>query len=100
MAIHLLSNEIDFMSNYIDLMKLRMSEKGEPLHIISCKFEDISVPPLLFIPFIENAFKHGISYREKSFIEINMEVSKNLLYLRVKTVPLNKEKKMRWDIQE
>src|SRR5512145_608465 len=40
------------------------------------RYENSAIPPLLFIPFIENAFKHGISYREKSFIDIAMEVGK------------------------
>jgi two-component system LytT family sensor kinase len=71
-----LSSEIDFMNNYIDLMRLRMSEKVK-LHVdFPSKYENTTVPPLLFIPFIENAFKHGISYREKSFIDISMEVGK------------------------
>jgi two-component system, LytTR family, sensor kinase len=71
-----LSSEIDFMNNYIDLMRLRMSEKVK-LHVdFPSKFENTAIPPLLFIPFIENAFKHGISYREKSFIDISMEVGK------------------------
>lgn len=71
-----LSSEIDFMRNYIDLMRLRMSEKVK-LHVdFPSKYENASIPPLLFIPFIENAFKHGISYREKSFIDISMEVGK------------------------
>ncbi len=69
----LLSNEIDFMNNYIDLMKLRMSEKINLNVTFPDKYDDISIPPLLFIPFIENAFKHGISYRERSFIEIGLK---------------------------
>ncbi len=67
-----LSNEIDFMNNYIDLMKLRMSDKISLSVSLPGKYDDFKIPPLLFIPFIENAFKHGISYREKSFIEIRM----------------------------
>lgn len=71
-----LSSEIDFMNNYIDLMRLRMSEKVK-LHVdFPSKYENAAIPPLLFIPFIENAFKHGISYREKSFIDISMEIGK------------------------
>ena len=35
----------------------------------------MAVPPLIFLPFIENAFKHGISYRSPSFIKIAMDVS-------------------------
>lgn len=67
-----LSNEINFMNNYIDLMKLRMSEKISLTISFPEKYDDINIPPLLFIPFIENAFKHGISYREKSFIDISI----------------------------
>ncbi len=70
----LMSNEIDFMNNYIDLMKLRLSPRVE-LHIDFPKeFPDFSIPPLLFVPFIENAFKYGVSYRDHSFINIRMKI--------------------------
>jgi LytS/YehU family sensor histidine kinase len=72
-----LSSEIDFMKNYIDLMRLRMNEKVKLDVVFPSKYEDKPIPPLLFIPFIENAFKHGISYREKSFIDIAMEAGKD-----------------------
>jgi two-component system, LytTR family, sensor kinase len=77
-----LSNELDFMHNYIDLMKLRMSDKVSLNISFPSKYEDINVPPLLFIPFIENAFKHGISYRGKSFIDVSMESAKNSISFR------------------
>lgn len=77
-----LSSELDFMNNYIDLMKLRMSEKVSLNVSFPSKYDDINVPPLLFIPFIENAFKHGISYRGKSFIEVSMETTKTSLSFR------------------
>ena len=73
----LLSSEIAFMNNYIDLMKLRMSDKISLKVSFPEKDDDISIPPLLFIPFIENAFKHGISYREASFIDIHMLSTKD-----------------------
>ncbi len=78
----LLSREIDFMNNYIDLMKLRMSEKISLSVTFPAEYEDIIIPPLLFIPFIENAFKHGISYREKSFIDIKMLTDSNSITFR------------------
>lgn len=78
----LLSNEIEFMKNYIDLMKLRMSDKVELKVAFPSEFEDISLPPLLFIPFIENAFKHGISYREKSFIDIGLQTDEKKIIFR------------------
>lgn len=77
-----LSNEIDFMTNYIDLMKLRMNSKISLNVSFPEKYEDINIPPLIFIPFIENAFKHGISYREKSFIDISMTTDENSVFFR------------------
>ncbi len=69
-----LEQEIEFMNNYIDLMKLRLSNKVD-LQVNFPEHPDgINIPPLLFIPFIENAFKHGISYKEKSFIHISLAV--------------------------
>jgi hypothetical protein len=82
-----LSNEIDFMTNYIDLMKLRMNDKISLTIAFPEKFEDVNIPPLIFIPFIENAFKHGISYREKSFIDISMtSQDKSILFRCVNSV--------------
>jgi len=77
-----LSDEIDFMNNYIDLMRLRLSDKVKLNLSFPDKFENVIIPPLLFISVIENAFKHGISYREKSFIDIKMEVSREMINFR------------------
>lgn len=68
-----LSREIDFMKNYIQLMRLRVNNKVNLIVDFPEQFSDVSIPPLLFISFIENAFKHGISYRDKSFIEIRLK---------------------------
>jgi len=77
-----LGREIDFMNNYIDLMKLRMTEKIDLKVSFPDKYDDINIPPLLFVPFIENAFKHGISNREKSFIDISMRTGLNNISFR------------------
>jgi hypothetical protein len=77
-----LSNEIDFMNNYIDLMKLRISDKISLTVSFPETVKDINIAPLIFIPFIENAFKHGISYREKSFIDISMTAENESLKFR------------------
>ncbi|QIA07677.1 sensor histidine kinase [Draconibacterium halophilum] len=75
-----LSDEIEFMRNYIDLMQLRVSQKVDIQIDLPSKQNDLKIPPLLFIPFIENAFKHGISYREKSFIKVKMKTSDNKVF--------------------
>jgi LytS/YehU family sensor histidine kinase len=44
---------------------------------------DCSVAPLLFIPFVENAFKHGVSYQSPSDIQISLEVQERFIYFVV-----------------
>lgn len=70
----LMSHEIDFMNNYIDLMKLRLSPKVELVIDFPDNFSDFTIPPLLFVPFVENAFKHGVSHRDRSFIHLRMTI--------------------------
>ena len=67
-----LSKEIDFMKKYIDLMKLRVSDKTDVKYYFPSKETGIKIAPLLFISLIENAFKHGVSAHNESLIEINM----------------------------
>ncbi len=87
-----LSSEIAFMKNYIDLMKLRISDKVKLSYTFPEEYKDFPFPPLIYIPFIENAFKHGVSYREKSFIEINFAISGNeLIFLCRNSVTVKKE---------
>lgn len=54
-----LSDEIDFLSNYIELEKLRF-ESGGVVFTVSGNSETKMISPMMFIPFVENAFKHGI----------------------------------------
>jgi two-component system, LytTR family, sensor kinase len=76
-----LSSEIAFMKNYVELMKLRVSEKVKLSFSFPEEYKDISLPPLLFIPFIENAFKHGVSYKDKSFVKVELKFSDhNLIF--------------------
>jgi two-component system, LytTR family, sensor kinase len=74
-----LKSEIEFMKNYIDLMKLRLSSRVSLNVDFPEHFNDIDIPPLLFISFIENAFKHGVSYQSKSFINIAISVEGSVI---------------------
>ena len=68
-----LEKELAFLRNYVELMKMRYSEK---VHIdVQIPTDESSrlVPPLLFISFVENAFKHGVSYVKDSRIKISVE---------------------------
>jgi len=68
-----LSQEIEFMQTYIELMKLRISDKVTFTVSFPENYNDVAIPPLLFLPFVENAFKHGISYRQPSFVNIQLK---------------------------
>jgi two-component system LytT family sensor kinase len=71
-----LSREVDYLKNYIALQRLRTDV--HPDIVIEARIDggqgSGSVPPMLLIPFVENAFKHGISFREPSFIRIKLAV--------------------------
>ncbi|SDR96000.1 Histidine kinase [Polaribacter sp. KT25b] len=65
-----LTKEIDFMKKYIDLMKLRVSDKTVINYNFPTEESGIKIAPLLFISLIENAFKHGVSASKESTIDI------------------------------
>lgn len=67
-----LSKEIDFMKKFIDLMKLRVSDKTEVNYQFPTEETGLKIAPLLFISLIENAFKHGVSASKESLINIQM----------------------------
>ena len=70
-----LSSELSFLRNYITLMGLRYTDKVDITLQLPETIESGEVPPLLFVTFVENAFKHGISYQQQSFIEIQGSIN-------------------------
>lgn len=80
-----LPQEITFISNYISLMRDRYSPKKVAITYNVPEEQPTDrmfVPPLILIVFIENAFKHGISYREFSFINIRLAIEADRLLFR------------------
>lgn len=65
-----LSKEIAFISEYTELMKLRISSKTKVLLQVQETSGDVMIAPMLFLPFVENAFKHGISGIDEGYISI------------------------------
>lgn len=72
-----LQSEIECISNYIDLQKLRLSKKTEVIFEVSGNTELKRISPLLLMTFVENAFKHGISNHESSIIDVNIATEGN-----------------------
>ena len=68
-----LSREVQFLHNYVRLMSMRYSDNVRISLDVPEILPDSLLPPLLLVIFVENAFKHGISYRTKSFVEISLK---------------------------
>lgn len=76
-----LTREVEFLNLYVQLMRLRYTQKVHINVDVPPQLPELKLPPLMLIIFVENAFKHGISYREESFIDIKVRVeNKRLLF--------------------
>lgn len=74
-----ISREFEFIRSYVDLMRLRYSD-DIIIHLeLPEKFTDSEIPAMLFISYLENAFKYGTSYEQKSLIRITAEIINNRL---------------------
>jgi hypothetical protein len=80
----ILSKEFDFIKNYVDLMKLRFVDEVEIKLIIPDTYTDVEIPALLFISYLENAFKYGTSYQHKSLIEAIFKIENEHLFFSCK----------------
>ena len=90
-----LSREMEFLRTYVALMRLRYTDSVSIRTELPPEVPERSVPPLMLIPFVENAFKHGISYRRPSFIDIRVRVEGDRLHficLNSKAEKPNEEK--------
>ena len=78
-----LKKEIDYIRDYIDLQKFRFENTVDISFNITGNLKHQTIAPLLLIPFVENAFKHGISPEEASVIEINIDIKNNSLSMKI-----------------
>ena len=83
-----LQKEVDFIKSYVELMELRVDKSIKVKLDLPEKFINVTLPPLLFISFIENAFKHGVSYREPSSLSFALSQKPgSISFSSVNTVP-------------
>jgi hypothetical protein len=84
-----LQKEIDFLQSYLELMQLRVDKSIDLTLELPDKFNNVSLPPLLFISFIENAFKHGVSYREPSSLKFRLaQHPDSIEFTSMNTIPV------------
>ena len=80
----LLSKEVNFINDYIELMKMRLSSNVTLTIQIESPKEDLIIAPMLLLPFLENCFKHGVSSQQESEILIKLEVMGKTLFFETK----------------
>lgn len=79
-----LSSELLAMKDYVELQKLRAGEKATVKFDIEGEMDDLKIAPLVFLPLIENSFKHGIKGETgKSFTNIHFSVNENTVICRI-----------------
>jgi sensor histidine kinase YesM len=76
-----MDKEIEYLQNYLSLQKLRVEPSSnisieEDINALQCRHR---IAPMLLIPFVENAFKHGISLKEKSWIKIRLRCDEHII---------------------
>ncbi len=78
-----LVKELEYIKNYVQLQRLRLSDSANVKLKISGEERGKDVPPLLFISFIENAFKYGTDYKGRTYVNIGLQISDKNIHLRV-----------------
>lgn len=79
-----LNNEIDFLRDYIELMRIRLPRDVRLFVSLPEEPTPTAVAPLLFISLVENAFKHGVSNEKPSYITIDIHETGNQVVCKIK----------------
>lgn len=76
-----LSKEVNYIRNYLDLERLRQGKNVEITFEVEGEVRDQKIAPLMFIPFLENSFKHGLSnHISKGFVNMKLQVDQNQVH--------------------
>lgn len=79
-----IQEEIDFIQNYLDLIRMRFREKASINFMVQVENPDFELAPLIFMPFVENAVKHGIGKIEKgAWVDISLKQQEQKVFLCV-----------------
>lgn len=81
----LLQKEIEYLHNYIQIQSMRLDESQKIEIRVNIQEPDkaIYIAPMMLNPFVENAFKHGISFRNPSWIYITLTLDATKLFFKV-----------------
>lgn len=71
-----LEKELTFLNSYIDLMRLRYTGKVKLNISFPKETNGVNIPPLLLLQFVENAFKHGVTYKQETIIDVSLDIDR------------------------
>jgi sensor histidine kinase YesM len=77
-----IEKEIKFLGDFIELNKIRLPNRENIKVIVNVKYDEKSflIAPLLLIPFVENAFKYGISIKDECFVAIDLNIVEDKIH--------------------
>jgi hypothetical protein len=78
-----LTCEVNYIRNYIELQKLRLTDEIKMSFEVDGDTDGLEIAPFLLIPFVENAFKYGVNAEHECDIRIRISISKDILNLYV-----------------
>jgi hypothetical protein len=84
-----LEKEINYISDYFELQRFRFGSSVNMSFTVSGETEGKRIAPLLLIPFVENAFKHGVNPEENTMIDIQIIISIDILLMTIKNNKVN-----------
>jgi len=87
-----LEDEINYINNFIELQKLRLDRSVKLEYQTLGNTSALQIAPMLLVPFIENAFKHGVNSEQKSHLKIQLTIRKSELELSVVNNKVNIQK--------
>ncbi len=88
-----IKTEIDYIQNYIELQRLRLNQHTDIRYRFEMDDDTVQVPPMLFISFVENAFKYGTSSTTDCRIDISISVTDRELTFLCTNDIMRQEKK-------
>lgn len=78
-----LSKELKYIEDYIDLLRLRTSGKNYLNYKISGQISNLQIAPMLFMPLVENAYKHSSTKEGENIVDIRIEIVNNKLQFNI-----------------
>lgn len=93
-----IADEINYINNYIDLQLIRLDCHTNVIRDFSTDNDEASIPPMIFLTFVENAFKYGASSNRNCDILIKLHLNNGLLYFQTRNMILKHSDEFRKDM--